>query len=146
MQDRGCYPAQIRKIKLKRVPGYTSILGPCRSGSRDLMTKNCKTLPLNNCFSSKLQYIYPNAAIKDVQITREASRPQKEHPAFLNNSLLIFPPWIQIRIRLTDHISMDLCGSGSRATILLSVLFVIYLIAGKQLEEGEDTKEHIYQI
>ncbi len=31
MQDRGCYSAQIRKIKLKIVSGYTSILGPCRS-------------------------------------------------------------------------------------------------------------------
>jgi hypothetical protein len=39
---------------------------------------------------------------------------------------------------------MDLCRSGSRATTLLSVLLVIYLIAGKQLEEGEGTKEHSY--
>jgi hypothetical protein len=33
-------------------------------------------------FLRKLQYIYPKAFIKDVQIRGEASSPQREHPAF----------------------------------------------------------------
>ncbi len=52
-----------------------------RSGSRALMTKNCKKITAEKnfqfFFDQKLQFTYPQASIKNVQVTEEAFSSQK---------------------------------------------------------------------
>jgi hypothetical protein len=78
------------------------------------MTKNCKNFSTGKkqifFWDKKLQFTYPYATIKDVQVTEKAFSSQKRHPAlqtmkFLNFSNFggsFFTSWIRIRIPNTD--------------------------------------------
>jgi hypothetical protein len=82
-------------------PGYDQKL------TKNLQLKNKNKVSLDQ----KLQFIYPYATIKDIQVTKEAFSSQKrEHQALAKKKFLIFfyfcesflPSWIRIRIPNTD--------------------------------------------
>jgi hypothetical protein len=87
-------------------------------------------------FEQKLQYIYPEASMKDVQTTKEPSSLPRDHSAlenitFLQDFLFLWvflPTWIQIRIPNADPdaTSHNQCGSHAEPdlrTVLSTTFF-----------------------
>ncbi len=84
---------------------------------RVFMTKHKKIYSwqkkLNFIFHQKLQFIYPKASIKDVQVTKEAISSQREQPALQNMKFRKHFLLLWVIFALLDPDSDSEYGSGS---------------------------------
>ncbi len=91
-----------------------------QSGSRALMTKNWKKITAEKkfkfVFDQKLQFTYPYASIKYVQVTEEASSSQKR-PSNTSKHEIFLLLWVIFALLDPDPDPYSNYGSGSNGPI-----------------------------